>query len=128
MRLGLKGVPVSYDLVTVGGVVTTQHSKLNEITIIDRQRKKHTIQLYEIDDICGEMGSVNIDGVVHLYSSTKIKEVARSSCKIEMLICMECAALHPKTLCENEGLVLYQSRFGKGTRVVLTLLLLFLTK
>ena len=113
-RLGLKGVPVSYDLITVGGVVTTQHSMLYEITIIDRRRKKHTIQLYEIDDICGEMGSVNIDGVVHLFPSTKIKELARSSGKIEMLIGMECAALHPKAICENEGLVLYQSRFGTG--------------
>ena len=71
-RLGLKDVPISYDLVTVGGVVTTQHSMLYEIIIIDRQRMKYTIPLYEIDDICGEMGFVNIDGAIHLFLSTTI--------------------------------------------------------
>ena len=113
-RTNLVGVPVSYDLVTVGGVVTTHHSTLYEITLIDRMKKTHTIQLYEIEDICGEMGSINVAGVVHLFPSATIKDVERCSGKIEMLIGMEHAALHPKPICEKEGLVLYQSLFGTG--------------
>ena len=113
-RTNLVGVPVSYDLVTVGGVVTTHHSTLYEVTIVDRKKKKHVIQLYEIEDICGEMGSININGVAHLFPSTKINDIVRSAGKIEMLIGMECASLHPKPIFEKEGLVLYKSLFGTG--------------
>ena len=94
--------------------MTTHDSTLYEITIMDRKKRKHKLKLYEIDDICGEMGSINIDGVVHLFPSTKIEEVRRTSGKIEMLIGMEYAPLHPVAISENEGLVLYKSLFGTG--------------
>ena len=38
----------------------------------------------------------------------------KTSGKIEMLIGMEYAPLQPVAICENEGLVLYQSLFGTG--------------
>ena len=113
-RANLKGIPILYDLTTVGGIVTTQSSVLYELVIIDRRRKKHTIKLYEIDDICGEVGSINIGGVVHLFPSLKKSEVDRTSGKIEMLIGMDCAKLHPKNILEKDGLVLYKSFFGTG--------------
>ena len=114
VRVNLKGVPVSYDLTTVGGVVTTQNSTMYELVIIDRKGNKHKITLYEIEDICGEMGSINVNGVIHLFPSLKISDVIRTSGKIEMLIGMDCAKLHPKSICEKGGLVLYRSRFGSG--------------
>ena len=83
-RLKLLGVPVVYDLTTVGGIVTTHESTLHEITLIDRNNQNHVITAYEIPDICGEVGSIKVDGVMHLFPSTKIKEVERCSSKIEI--------------------------------------------
>ena len=77
-RANLVGVPISYDLITVGGSVTTHDSTMYEITITDRKKRMHKLKLYEIDDICGEMCSINIDGVVHLFPYTKIEEVRRT--------------------------------------------------
>ena len=113
-RLKLLGVPVVYDLTTVGGVVTTHESTLHEITLIDKNNQKHFVTAYEIPDICGEVGSIKVNGVMHLFPSTKIKEVERCSGKIEMLVGMEYASLHPKPVTERENLVLYRSLFGTG--------------
>ena len=114
LRKKLQGIPVSYDLTTVGGVVTTQDSVMYHIIIIDRKGKKHKITVYEIEDICGDVGAINVNGVVHLFPSLHASEVTRTSGKIELLIGMDRANLHPKSTCEKDGLVLYSSRFGSG--------------
>ena len=90
-RSKVVGVPILYDLTTVGGSVTTHYSTLYEITISDRKKRMHKLKIHEIYDICGKMGSTNIDSAVHLFPSMKIEEVRRTSGKIEMLIGMEYA-------------------------------------
>ena len=52
----LVGVPISYDLTTVSGSVTTDNCTLYKMTITYRKKKTHKLNLYDIDDMCGEMG------------------------------------------------------------------------
>ena len=68
-RMKLNGVPVTYDLITVGGVVTVQHTTLYEVCLVDRRGKEYVVQVYEIEDICGEIQALNIKGVLHLFPS-----------------------------------------------------------
>ena len=114
MRCHLTGIPVSYELITVGGTVSNQNSTLHEITVIDRDGNKHTINAYEIEDICGEIRAVNINGIMHLFPFTKMQDIRRSSGRVELLVGMEYATLHPKPICARDGLVLYKSFFGSG--------------
>ena len=113
-RMNLTGVPVTYDLITVGGVITEQQTTLYEVVLIDRRGKEYTIQVYEIEDICGEIQAVNVEGSLHFFPSLKAIDVNRAAGKVEMLIGMDNAGLHPKMSVEREGLVLYSSRFGSG--------------
>ena len=50
----LKGVKVSYDLVTVNNTVTPQHTMLYDIKIIGRNGEVNIIVAYEIEQICEE--------------------------------------------------------------------------
>ena len=113
-RQKLLEIPISYELITVGNHVTTQHTWLYEITLIDRKGLQVVVELYGIDDICGEIDAMKINGVIHLFPSLKLKEVSRTAGTVEMLIGMNYASLHPKAISEKEGLVLYSSRFGTG--------------
>ena len=112
--MNLKGVPVSYDLVTVGGHTMTQKTNLHEIIIVDRVGRRHLIKAYEIDEICGELKSLKVNGLMHLFPSTRYQDIQRCSGKIELLIGLEYAKLHPKPIREMEGVVLYNSQFGTG--------------
>ena len=112
--MNLKGVPVSYDLITVGGHTITQNTILHEITLVDRGGGKHLIKAYQIDEICGELKALNIKGLMPLFPFTRFQDIKRCSGKIELLIGMEYAKLHPKPACEREGIVLYNSQFGTG--------------
>ena len=58
LRNKLQGVPILYDLMTVGGEVTTHDTMLYEITIVSRKGEHHVIQAFEIEDICGSMTPV----------------------------------------------------------------------
>ena len=53
----LKGVPVSYDLVTINSNVRPQHTMLYDVSIIDKSGEYYNILAYEIDEICEETRS-----------------------------------------------------------------------
>ena len=114
IRNNLQGIPVSYDLITVGGNITTHNTTLYELTLIDRDGENYVLKVYEIDDICGEMRAIRTDKFTHLFPSTLAQEIARPGGKIELLIGMEYASIHPKPVGASEGLVLYESMFGTG--------------
>ena len=56
MRNRLKGVRVSYELVTVGNIVQgPQNTIMHEVPIIDRKGDVHIIKAYEINEICSNI-------------------------------------------------------------------------
>ena len=113
-RNNLQGVPIIYDLITVGGEVTTHNTMLYEITIVTRKGEHHVIQAFEIEDICGSMTPVNTKQFAKLFPSTKPYEISRPSGEIDILIGNNYAPLHPDKKHVCQGLVLYQSQFGTG--------------
>ena len=113
-RKHLPGVPVTYDLTTVGGVTTTHHTTLYIITIIDRQGEEHSIKAFEIEEICGELKRINTSQFAKLFKSTKPHQIRRPSGKIEILIGSNNLDLHPSKISSCEGLVLFESLFGTG--------------
>ena len=95
-KRNLKGIRVTYELITVGNQVKVQHTYLHEITLFDSTGKAHVVQAYEIDDICGEMKCVNVNGVVRIFKNLKASDVRRQGGSIELLIGMEQIAIHPR--------------------------------
>ena len=113
-RKRLPGVPISYDLTTVGGVTTTHHTTLYIITIVDREGKNHLIKAFEIEEICGELKRIRTDKFARLFLSTKPSEIRRPHGRIEILIGSNNLPLHPSKDSVCEGLVLFKSLFGRG--------------
>ena len=113
-RKNLRGVPVSYDLITVDGTVTVRHTTLYEITIIDREGGKYSVKALEIEEICGELKDIETDEFAQLFSNTTASDIKRPTGKIDMLIGSNYLSLHPSKLHSSEGLVLFSSYFGTG--------------
>ena len=111
-RHQLKGIKISYDLHTVGGVTKHQITYLHEITLVDVAGKAHIIQALEIEEICGIMKKVDVSGVVALFQSLQLDEVRRVHGRVELLIGSDHLGIHPKELEEVQGLRLYTSIFG----------------
>ena len=70
-RNKLKGIRVTYELITVGNQVTIQQTWLHEITLLDSRGEAHIVQAYQIDNICGEMKCVKVNGIVRLFENLK---------------------------------------------------------
>ena len=113
-KRNMKGVRVTYELITVGNHVKVQQTFLHEITLYDIEGKEHIVQAYEIDNICGVMKAVNVDGVVRLFQNLKANDVQRQAGSVELLIGMEQIAIHPRHEVEREGMVLFSSIFSTG--------------
>ena len=111
-RHNLKGVRISYELTTVGGIVTTQYTYLHNIVLVDSNGNTYTIQAFEIVNICGKISDVDVSSVVSLFNGITVGDVRREFGDIELLVGMKHATIHPKQTQESEGLVLYESRFG----------------
>ena len=110
----LKGIKVSYDLVTVGGKVSSHHTYFHYIPLIDTDGTRHVIQAFEINDICGEMKSFDVDSVVNLFENLSVDDVRRRPGNIELLVGMKHAKLHPIQISISDSLILYSSKFGTG--------------
>ena len=113
-RSNLSGVPVTYDLITVGGVVTTHNTTLYEITIVAKDGSRHLLQAFEIDEICGSLKTMNTGRFAKLFPMTKPNEIARPTGKVDILLGNDYAPLHPDKQHVRDGLVLYKSQLGTG--------------
>ena len=114
IRNNLQGLPVSYDLITVGNNINTYDTMLYEIILVDRLGNEHVIKAYEIDDICGEMNSMKTSKFSHLFSSVTARDIARPKGKIDLLVGIEYSEIHPDKTESREGLSLYKTKFGTG--------------
>ena len=113
-RMNLSGTRVRCDLMTVGGKVQYMETTLYEMNIIDRNGESHTIQLYEIDDICGQLSSMSMEAVLEFFPSVTAEDIARPMGEVDILLGMEYADMHPRQIESNQGLVLYESDYGTG--------------
>ena len=113
-RNRLHGVPILYDLITVGGVVTTHDTMLYEITIISIDGTPKVLQAFEIDEICGSLKPVKTEGFASLFPSTTPSEIARPAGRVDILIGNDYAPIHPDKKHISDGLVLYESQYGTG--------------
>ena len=104
-RHNLKGVRISYELTTVGGIVTTQYTYLHNIDLVDSDGNTYTIQAFEIVNICGKISDVDVSSAVSLFNGISVGDIQRESGDIELLVGMKHAAIHPKQMQESEGLV-----------------------
>lgn len=66
----------------------------------------------EIEEICGQMRSIDVSGVVTLFQNLNIEDVRRVQGHVELLIGSDHLSIHPKELEEVQGLRLYESAFG----------------
>ena len=113
-RNNLHGVPILYDLTTVGGIVTSHDTMLYEITIVALDGSHQILQAFEIDEICGSLKAVKTEGFAQQFPSTTPEDIARPAGKVDILIGNDMAAIHPDKKHIRDGLVLYESRFGTG--------------
>ena len=104
---------MSYDLITVGGIVTPQQTILYEVPIKDREGKIEIIKAYEIDEICQELACID-KKVTKLFKGVKLKHIERTRKKVQLLIGMDYINLHPVRLECNRNLGLFSSLFGTG--------------
>ena len=111
-RNKLCGVPILYDLETVGGNVSTQNTWLYEITIMDRNNEPHKIKAFQIDEICSNLKRVNTDKFAKLFPSTSHLDIRRPKGKVDLLVGNNYASLHPNKKYVSDGLVIYESMFG----------------
>ena len=114
LRNQLRGVPILYDLITVGGVVTTRNTMLYELTIIAIDGTHHVLQAFEIEEICGTLNAVNTEEFAEQFPFTTPDEIARPAGKVDILIGNNYAPIHPDKKHISDGLVLYESQFGSG--------------
>ena len=113
-RNNLIGVSVMCELLTVGGIVTVMQTILYEVDLIDRNDEIHKIKMYEIEDICGKVEAANTDSLTQFFPSISEEDISRPVGAVDVLIGMENADIHPHQIEWNQGLVLYQSKFGTG--------------
>ena len=107
-----KGIPVTYDLITVGGDRKTQSTYLHEIQLLDSNGKEHVIKAFQIDDICGQLQEFNTSVVARCFKGLTGEDVHRPTGSVDLLISMRHADIHPKQMDEADGLVLHGSVFG----------------
>ena len=86
IRNKLKGLRVSFNLITVGGTTSTQFSFIHEIPLIDSEGNIHNILAYQIDNICGEMSDVDLTSAVALFPGLLLEDVQRTPGPVELLI------------------------------------------
>ena len=113
-RNKLRGIPIKYDLETVGGQVTTQDTWLYEVTIVDENNQLHVIKAFQIEEICSNLKRTNTDKFAHLFPSISPSQIRRPKGKVDILIGNNYAALHRSKKLACEGLVIYESMFGTG--------------
>ena len=109
----LRGVRVSYDLVTINQEVRPQETTLYDIALTDRRGVKHVISAYEIEEICEETAFYN-SGISKIFKNVKPSDVKRPRCKVELLVGMDNIGLHPKIVECKANLALFSSQFGTG--------------
>ena len=112
-RHNLKGVNITYELITVDNNVQVHHTVLYEITLLDKDGNAHVIQAYQIESIC-KIPRVQIDDVASSFPSIKHTEIIIESGDIDLMIGMDHGELHPSKVDSNNGLILYESQFGSG--------------
>ena len=111
-RNKMKGVKVSYELITVGGTVKTESTYLHDILLYDSEDREYIIQAFQIKEICGQAKSVDVSGIVSLFNNLSLDDVTRTSGPVELLIGIKHVNIHPKPIEEIDGVVLFDSIFG----------------
>ena len=109
----LKGIKVTYDLITVNNTVTQQDTTLYEITIYDRKNQPHIIKAYGIEEICQDTECIDVKAIAKLFG-VSVKAISRPQRHVDLLIGNNRAPLHPVRSEHRGNLVLYDSDFGTG--------------
>ena len=92
----LTGTHVICDLMTVGGNIQYMETTLYEMNISDRNGESRAIQLYEIDDICGQLSSMSMEKLIEFFPSVTEEDIARPVGEVDLLIGMENADIYPR--------------------------------
>ena len=110
----LKGIRVTYDLITINNTVTQQDTTLYEITIYDRKNQPHIVKAYGIEEICQDTERINVTAIATLFSNVSAKDISRPQRHGDLLIGNKRAPLHPVRSEHRGNLVLHKSDFGTG--------------
>ena len=110
----LTGINVSYELITLGNGPKLQNTVLFDVPVYDRDKKKHIIKAYAIDQISTGDENIDISEVVGIFTDLDENEVQRRTNNVDILIGMDYAQLQPTPVQRCANLVLYESLFGTG--------------
>ena len=113
-RNNLRGIPVSYELITVGGDRRHQATYLHEIYLKDREGGEHKVQAFQIEDVCGSLQDCNPSLLAAVFPELSAEDIQRPAGPIELLVGMPHANIHPTRINVAGNLVLYESIFGTG--------------
>ena len=113
--LGLTGRACLQCLQVCGWPEEPWNTEVYMVTLVDKEGQEHTMEAYGMDEITGDVESVNSDGVVHHFPVIPSDDLKRPSGKVDLLCGINQAALH-STSGENPvgNLRLLKSRFGSG--------------
>ena len=112
-QLRLQGDPVELEICTVGGVETRIKSQRYSLLMFDCQGKEVMIDVLGIEHISSSVESVNLKGVVSLFTEYGAMNVDRpDSGSVDLLIGYSYAGYHPVKVENNGHLLLMENRFG----------------
>ena len=75
----IHGIPVSFDLVTVGDESNHQTTYLHEIHLKDRHGNDHPMQAFQIEDVCEELREMDVTPVIDMLEGVSVENIRRPS-------------------------------------------------
>ena len=112
-KLGLHGIPVKLEIITVGGESKKVESQRYTVTMIDKNNISIPIEVLGIKEISTEIEMIKIDDILHNFRSIKAQKLSRPcSGQIDLLIGLQYAGYHPRCIESVEHLLLMENRFG----------------
>ena len=109
---GLRGLPVTLTITTVGGDVKKVYSNKYHVPLIDRNGNVKTVLAYGIERITGDISSISVEKLSILFN-TPIDNVSRPHGTVELLIGFDYAGWHPVMEECVDHLLILSNVFGK---------------
>ena len=111
--LKLKGIPVTMNITTVGGIERAQPSFKYRVSLVDRSGRVKMITAYGIDIIANVVTSIHSEIISSCFNEDELKDCNRPCGSIDLLIGFEYAAWHPVQIEAREHLLVLSNVFGK---------------
>ena len=117
IQFGLLGEKVTVTIETLNAV-TTKETMIYVVELVDRNGTRRLVRAFGFDNISEPMGSIELEGVKHMFSLEMQEKWldwgVRPEGAIQLLVGSEVANLHPQAVEVVGNLVIKSSIFGTG--------------